>query len=164
MRRFPLLLACAVALLAPTAAFAGSRASSTLLHDVNALRASHGLAPLRLNAQLTAAAAQHSREMAVEGYFAHESFSGQSFWQRIENWYRPGHSFFSVGENLLWSSPNVSARGAIQMWMASPEHRANLLRATWREVGFSAVHVASAPGAFRGLEVTILTADFGVRK
>jgi uncharacterized protein YkwD len=157
------MLTCAVALLAPSAAFGGSLTSSTLLHDVNALRAAHGLPALRLNADLGAAASQHSREMAADGYFAHESFNGQSFWQRIENWYRPSRGLFSVGENLLWSSPDVTSKGAIKLWMASPEHRANLLRRTWREVGFAAVHVAAAPGAFRGLEVTILTADFGVR-
>jgi len=49
------------------------------------------------------------------------------------------------------------------MWMASPEHRANLLTARWRQVGLSAVHVAAAPGTFNGLDVTIVTADFGVR-
>jgi uncharacterized protein YkwD len=50
------------------------------------------------------------------------------------------------------------------MWMGSPEHRANLLKGEWREIGLSAVHVASAPGTFKGLEVTIVTADFGVRR
>ena len=164
MRGFPLAAACAAALLVPSVAFGGSLTSGNLLRDINTLRASHGLRPLRLNAELAAAASQHSREMAADGYFAHDSFNGQSFWQRIENWYRPGQRSFSVGENLLWSSPDVTARGAIRMWMASPEHRAILLHATWREVGFSAVHVASAPGAFGGLEVTIVTADFGVRK
>jgi hypothetical protein len=47
--------------------------------------------------------------------------------------------------------------------MKSPEHRANLLSPTWREVGVSALHVAAAPGAFQGLDVTIVTTDFGVR-
>jgi uncharacterized protein YkwD len=163
VRGFPLVAACAAALLVPSVAFAGSLTAGSLLRDVNALRASHGLPQLRLNAELGAAAAQHTREMAADGYFAHDSFNGQSFWQRIENWYRPGQGAISVGENLLWSSPDVTARGAIKMWMASPEHRAILLTPTWRDVGFSAVHVSSAPGAFGGLAVTILTADFGVR-
>ena len=44
-----------------------------------------------------------------------------------------------------------------------PRAEAEEIRRTWREVGFAAVHVASAPGSYRGLEVTILTADFGVR-
>jgi uncharacterized protein YkwD len=49
------------------------------------------------------------------------------------------------------------------MWMASPEHRAILLGADWREVGFAAVHELRARGAYHGRQVTILTADFGVR-
>ena len=47
--------------------------------------------------------------------------------------------------------------------MNSPEHRANLLDRSWREVGLSAVHAASAPGVYGGDEVTIVTADFGFR-
>jgi hypothetical protein len=39
-----------------------------------------------------------------------------------------------------------------------------LLTARWREVGLSAVHVNSAPGVYGGNAVTILTADFGVRR
>ena len=48
--------------------------------------------------------------------------------------------------------------------MASPEHRANILTARWREIGVSAVHVAAAPGVYHGLDVTIVTTDFGVRR
>jgi uncharacterized protein YkwD len=50
------------------------------------------------------------------------------------------------------------------MWLNSPSHRRTLLTAEWREIGLGAVHVASAPGAYGGREVTILTADFGVRR
>ncbi len=50
------------------------------------------------------------------------------------------------------------------MWMRSPEHRANILAPRWREVGIAAVHLDSAPGLFRGLPVTIVTTDFGVRR
>jgi hypothetical protein len=38
-----------------------------------------------------------------------------------------------------------------------------MLMARWREIGRAAVHLASAPGAYGGRAVTILTADFGVR-
>jgi uncharacterized protein YkwD len=68
-----------------------------------------------------------------------------------------------VGENLLWSSPTVDAGGAMQMWKDSPPHRENMLGTRWRDIGISAVHVASAPGAYGGHEVTIVTADFGAR-
>jgi uncharacterized protein YkwD len=47
--------------------------------------------------------------------------------------------------------------------MNSPEHRANLLNRKWREMGLSAVHEVNAPGVYGGDEVTIVTADFGVR-
>jgi uncharacterized protein YkwD len=47
--------------------------------------------------------------------------------------------------------------------MNSPPHRANLLSPRWREVGLAAVHVGRAPGVYGGREVTIVTADFGVR-
>jgi uncharacterized protein YkwD len=46
--------------------------------------------------------------------------------------------------------------------MNSPEHRANILDPNWREIGISAQH-AAAPGTYKGLEVTVITTDFGVR-
>ena len=135
-----------------------------VLTDINAFRHSNGLRPLRLSRALTAAARQHSLEMAARGYFSHSSADGSSFDRRIARYYPCGHSrFWAVGENLLWSSPSVDAGGALQMWNESSPHRENLLNASWREIGLSAVHVASAPGVYGGHEVTIVTADFGVR-
>ncbi len=52
---------------------------------------------------------------------------------------------------------------ALKLWLASPEHRKNLVDPTWREIGVSAVHVAHAPGVYHGRDVTIVTTDFGVR-
>jgi uncharacterized protein YkwD len=137
---------------------------SRVLVDLNRVRAQHALAPLRPSGRLNAAAGQHSREMARVGYFSHNSADGSAFWRRIQRFYpSSGYGSWSVGENLLWSSPDVDAPGAIKMWMGSPEHRANLLNPSWREVGLSAVHSDSAPGTYHGLGVTIVTADFGAR-
>src|SRR5205807_2858912 len=120
---------------------------------------------LRISAGLSAAARQHSQQMAVDGYFAHESFDGSAFWKRVQRFYGQGRfGYWSVGENLLWSSPDVDASGALQMWMNSPEHRANLLTPRWREIGLSAVHAVGASGVYHGLDVTIVTADFGIRR
>lgn len=135
-----------------------------VLRDLNAIRTQHGLVPVRLSAALTASSTQHSREMAADGYFEHSSADGTVFWKRIQRWYGSGgFGYWSVGENLLWSSPDVSAADALQLWMHSPEHRANILNPRWREIGVSAVHVDSAPGTYNGLPVTIITTDFGVR-
>ena len=136
-----------------------------VLADINALRRQHGLAPLRLSSRLTAAARQHSAEMAARGYFSHDSANGSSFDRRIARYYPiRGAHYWSVGENLLWSSPDVDAGGALNMWWNSPEHRRNMLTARWREIGLSAVHLAAAPGTYGGREVTIVTTDFGVRR
>jgi len=135
-----------------------------VLADINSLRAQHGLAPLRISSRLSSAARQHSAEMAARGYFSHDSANGSSFDKRIARYYPIGGShYWSVGENLLWSSPDVDAGGALTMWWNSPEHRKNMLSARWREIGLSAVHVMTAPGTYGGREVTIVTTDFGVR-
>jgi len=136
-----------------------------VLADINAFRVQHKLVPLRLSASLTTSAREHSQEMASKGYFAHESADGSAFWKRIKSVYPAGtFRYWSVGENLLWSSPDVDAAGALQLWVASPEHKANLLAPGWREIGVSAVHVTAAPGTYNGQDVTIVTTDFGVRR
>lgn len=140
----------------------------TLNHEVlaavNNFRAAHGLGKLHESRALDRSARQHSLEMGKDGYFAHPSANGTSFWKRIRHYYVARHyAYWSVGENLLWSSPDVSAGKALQMWLASPEHRANLMNPHWREIGVAAVHVTAAPGVYKGLDVTIVTTDFGVR-
>ena len=136
-----------------------------VLTDINTLRKQHGLAPLRLSGSLSAAARQHSGEMAARGYFSHDSMNGSSFDRRIARYYPMGRShYWSVGENLLWSSPDVDSAEAIKLWFNSPEHKKNMLDPRWREIGIAALHVTSAPGVYGDQQVTIVTTDFGVRR
>jgi len=136
-----------------------------VLTDINAFRAAHHLSPLRLSPSLTAAARSHSAQMEADGYFAHNSYDGTAFWKRIQAFYPSSHyGYWSVGENLLWSSPDVDPQKALAMWEASPEHLRNMLDPNWREIGVSAVHAPQAPGVYQGLAVTIVTTDFGVRR
>jgi uncharacterized protein YkwD len=51
----------------------------------------------------------------------------------------------------------------MKLWMASPEHRANILNPAWRQIGIAAVNSPSAPGTYGGHDVTVVTTDFGVR-
>src|SRR5882672_5655936 len=135
-----------------------------VLASLNDVRVEHGLSPLRLSIELSAAARQHSSEMGRLGYFAHSSADGSLFWRRIGRFYPVGRSRrWSVGENLVWNAPDLDAAGALDAWMHSPEHRLNILTPDWREIGISAVFVAVAPGAFGGRGVKIITTDFGVR-
>ena len=140
------------------------RLGSGLVAQINALRIAHGLVPLRLSPSLRAAANVHSTQMARLGYFSHDSANGGSFSSRIATFYPAlGYRSWTVGENLLWASPDVGALRALKMWLASPPHRANLLNPRWREIGLVAVHARSAPGVYGNAPTTIVTADFGTR-
>ena len=153
----------------------GARAAETITHvptledslvtEINELRRQYGLSVLRLDLDLAEAARAHSLSMAERGYFEHSSPAGTPFWRRVESKYPAQHGrFWSVGENLAWASPSMSAELAIQLWMNSPPHRSILLRSGWREIGVGGVHVRPGPGVYRGLAATIVTADFGVRR
>jgi uncharacterized protein YkwD len=137
---------------------------SQVLGQLNTVRRQHGLVPLRLSRPLSAAADAHSRAMGTFGFFSHESRDGSEFWARVKRWYSPGgYRSWAVGENLLWSTGQLSAGAAVKLWMASPAHRKNILTRNWREIGLSAVAVSSAPGVFGGRDVVIITTDFGAR-
>jgi uncharacterized protein YkwD len=143
---------------------AEDRLERLVLAELNAVRRSHGLRPLRDSRPLAAAADAHSRAMGRFGFFQHESRDGTAFWHRVKRFYGPrARSSWSVGENLLWSTPGLNARAAVQLWMESPGHRRNILTPRWREIGLSAVRVAAAPGVFGGRDVVIITTDFGAR-
>src|SRR5690349_6053289 len=110
--RFAAAVALAALIAAPSAF--GSTRETTLelrvLDRINATRHDHGLPPLSVSERLTAAAVQHTREMGADGYFAHDSFDRSPFSTRLRRWYPPsGRGSWTVGENLLWSSPDVDA-------------------------------------------------------
>lgn len=167
-RHFAVLAVVLMVFAAPSAS-AKNRAvldsfESGVFQKLNQTRVDHGLAPLRLSTCLTTASNAHSVEMAYDGYFDHSSRDGTPFWKRVDRWYgSSGYRSWSVGENILWSSPNLTPGRALALWMASPEHRANILNPQWREIGIAAVHLNGAPGVYHGLPVTVITTDFGAR-
>jgi uncharacterized protein YkwD len=131
---------------------------------INTARAKRGLVRLRLSLRLRAAARSHSYDMALHGFFSHDSSNGASMGKRLARYYpSAGYGFWQIGETLLWSSPDVDAAGVVHDWLTSPEHRAILLTGTFREIGISAVLATAASGDFNGDDVTLVTADFGVR-
>lgn len=164
--------AIAVGLQAAPAAPAGFGSRLTLtsyelgvLTQLNEIRVENGLPPLRLNAALTTAASRHCAEMAADGYFGHDSAGGVPLLSRIRHYYSStGYGYWSAGENLLWSSGSVAAARALDIWMASDEHRANLLSPLWRDIGIAAISAPDAPGVYDHLAVTVIATDFGVRK
>ncbi|HEY7003077.1 MAG TPA: CAP domain-containing protein [Gaiellaceae bacterium] len=143
-------------------------AEAKLVHRINHVRATHGLAPLHRVARLEKAATRHSNSMARRGYFRHELLQNGKFksfgtWIR-EFWPGPGYTSWSAGENLAWGAPSLGVQKTVSLWMHSPGHRANLLSKQWNRIGVAVVHVVDPIKFFKQFaSATIVTADFGRR-
>jgi uncharacterized protein YkwD len=145
-----LITAVVAVLILPATALAGMSSSETsLLKEMNRARADHGLTPLRVDSHLERAARSHSREMLDDNVFTHGAFATRML--------RFDVKANLAGENLAWGTGSYSsAQALVAGWLASPEHRANLLRP-----GFHRVGVGALVGAFQGAEgARVVTADF----
>ena len=149
------LFAASFVLFAAPAALAAKGSSSAelnVLAAVNSTRAAHGLQPLRLDSTLRNAARSHSIDMLRHNYFAHGNFAGRMVAFHIQG--------LTAGENLAWGTGPYGRAGTIvREWLASPEHRANLLRPGYIRIGIGLVR-----GSFLGTGgATVVTADFAGR-
>jgi uncharacterized protein YkwD len=126
-----------------------TRAEARLLRDLNSVRAAHGLSPLRFDPHLQRAARAHTRYMLATGIFQHGAFGA-----RLVSFEVTGSL---VGENLAWGTGvEGTAGGVLRAWLASPEHRANLLRP-----GFTRIGIGDLVGGFFGRDgAHVVTADF----
>lgn len=160
-----------VALVVPGRADAGSVSHANtleknLLEKINNYRHNNGLRKLSTSTPLQTAAAKHALNMAKRGYFSHDWSSGASYGTWIR-WYWPGRGYgsWSAGENLYWAAPDATAYAVLQAWRKSSGHNANLLRSSWRKVGFGALRVQDTVGYYgRFGSVTIVAAEFGYRR
>jgi len=132
-----------------------------LLETMDRFRAQLGLSQLRPSVALERAAMAHDLDMARFGFFGHSSHGGSSFWQRVERWYPQRGQGWTVGENLLAASPDISVASTFAHWLASPEHHAVLVDPSWVSVGIAVIHVSHALGIYDGQPTTLVTADFG---
>jgi uncharacterized protein YkwD len=135
------------------------RAAVLCLH--NQIRASKGLPTLKDNTKLRKAAAGHSADMVVEGYFDHTTPAGTTFVDRVLGaGYAKRNDGWSLGENLAWGTGDLSTpSGVMQAWMNSTGHKANILKRNYREVGIG-IRLGVPDDA--GVGATF-TADFGVK-
>lgn len=129
-----------------------TQAESSLLSAMNEVRQVNGLQPLHADPRLERVSRAHSSRMLRTGTFAHGAFD-----TRIR---RTGVHARRVGENLAWGQGSLGvARSIVGMWLASPEHRANLLHPGYRIVGVGALR-----GCFAGHRHTLMvTTDFAGR-
>jgi uncharacterized protein YkwD len=131
---------------------------------INKRRAKAGLRSVRSNGRLRQAALSHSQDMVRRGYFKHTSPSGKTFVDRIiATGYTRRARRWLLGENLIWGRGTESTPQAIvDDWMGSPPHRANLLRARFREIGVAAVR--GTPVDSSALNGVTVSSEYGFRK
>jgi uncharacterized protein YkwD len=122
-----------------------------VLAEMNAIRARHGLRPLRSDARLARASRAHVLDLLARNVFEHGDVFG-----RLRRSGAPGPLF---GENLAMGPSSDGPRQFVRMWMNSPPHRRNLLRPGWRRVG-----IGLAVGPFSGMaSAEIVAAAFAGR-
>ncbi len=112
----------------PSAAPSGPTAEVVAL--VNKERAKAGCSALTVNAKLTAAALNHSKDMAAHSTMSHTGSDGSDAGERIT---RAGYAWMTYGENVAYgySTPEQVMTG----WMNSPGHRQNILNCAFKEIG-----------------------------
>lgn len=169
-RKSPIVLALTTAALAATAAPAladscdygyapadrttAKKLRLATLCLLNRQRQRHGLNRLTVNPDLRKAARWHAADMVSNRYFAHISLAGSKpsdriraagYMNNVRRWY--------VGENLVWGAgPFSRPADRVRALMHSPEHRANMLQTSFREVGVwvsrhTPVHASYSTGA-----------------
>lgn len=99
----------------------------------NMYRENHGLNPVANDYWLTVLAQNHSRDMAIENYFSHESPSAGNLSERLKS---TGIEHKKAGENI--ASNYVDAIEAVHGWLNSPAHRSVLLDTDVTEIGTGA--------------------------
>lgn len=103
-----------------------------MLDSVNALRQAAGTQQVQLNAQLTAAAATHSRDMSVQNRPWHFGSDGSSPLDRVA---RAGFVGDVIGETI--SETYESELQTLTAWMEDPSTRAVILDPKAANMGFS---------------------------
>lgn len=130
---------------------------------INKIRAQNGELPLRDNSKLDAAAEGHSEDMVARNYFDHITPSGEAFNTRIvATGYVPAGWASELAENieyatLMLATPNEAVNG----WMNSPEHRANILNGEFRDSGIGVAPAVPTQYA-HGEAGATYTQEFGV--
>ena len=125
---------------APRGALADRDYSETQLNPekavelINAYRKQNGLKPLKLNAQLSNAAKNHSRDLAKWDRISHFGSDGSNPWDRVK---RTGYNARLAAENV--GTGQITIEEVIKGWKESPGHNKNLLLADAEHVGIALV-------------------------
>ena len=162
LRRRSLLFLLALALLAEGALVANLIArqsshdflaaiiQSEIISLTNAERAQNKVAALKESPLLDRSAQAKADDMAERGYFAHKDPQGREPWVWIQE---AGYDYQYAGENLAVRF--VDSQDVVAGWMASPTHRANIIKPSYTDIG-----VGIAQGVYKGQPATFVVQYF----
>lgn len=101
---------------------------------INAYRKEKGLKPLKLNAELSMAAKNHSKDLAKWDRISHYGSDGSNPWDRVK---RAGFNAKVAAENV--GTGQTSITEVLKGWQTSPGHNKNLLLAEADQMGIALV-------------------------
>lgn len=89
------------------------------------------------NAKLYEAALHHAQDMHAHNYFSHTSPSGENVYHRLvaAGYITTAGDVLTYGENIAFGDFDVNT--AVQKWLASPSHCANMMRETYQEMAIA---------------------------
>lgn len=100
---------------------------------INTKRVANGLAALKIDDELQNVARVKAQDMVNNNYFSHNSPTYGSPFDMIKSY---GISYKTAGENIAGNSSNSAA---VNAWMNSEGHRANILNSSFNYTGIGIV-------------------------
>lgn len=125
--------------------------TSGLLQTINQAREQNNLRDLQINPKLNQAAYAKAQDMLQQQYWAHVSPTGVQPWKWMSD---VQYNYDRAGENLAKGFHSSNAITAA--WLASPDHRANVLGKTYEDVGFAIVE-----GKLLGKDTMLIVSMYG---
>ena len=133
--------------------YASQISPEDIVRLTNVQRTAAGLSEVKLDSELSTAAAQKAADMFARNYWAHVSPVGTQPWYFVTS---AGYAYRYAGENLARDFSD--AKSIVDAWVASPTHRENLLNSNYRDIG-----IAVVDGTLEGRETTLVVQLFGTK-
>ena len=137
-------------------AYATSLSQQELLNDTNQDRAAAAKKPLKLNPLLIKAAQAKANDMALRNYWSHNTPAGNPPWVFVS---AVNYQYDKLGENL--AAGFTDSLSTINGWMASPEHKDNMLDSAYSDVGFGFANNPDYTSTGNNGPMTIVVAFYG---
>lgn len=125
--------------------------ASALVQLTNRVREEQGLPALVVSSLLVRSSGLRSHDMATKSYFSHVSPDGHRLSYFLK---AAGYAYREAGENLAMGFSD--ADGALQGWMKSPTHYANLVDPVFEQIG-----IGVEGGVMNGKPTVFVAQHFG---